>query len=795
MTKVTAEFIASAKAHNKRRALLDAIKAEGDDVSEVIKAIQNGGDLNHVIEGSLPLQWAIHLGKFERFKLLSEAQPRGGEVANLYATVESGTSKTKMSLLHYAAAKGLSKFVRYLYVERKMDATIPDEHIRRLLPIHHAARGGNCATLDILNDQQQAITAVTGNGDFCIHIAAMLGKIKMVQHLVKLGADYSCRNNDGRTPLHCAVMNHRLEMVAFLLKENVSKKDVDSLGRNSYLLAVAADDSEMVKMLVHPENDFTASDFEGIGAMHIAGQKNNVKMMQFLKSCDVLTFVASDKKGRMPIHFVAEHDALEAFNFILAELHNELSASLAKHYKRDALESAIMIELHQILMNWQDENGDTVIEYSLRFKAKKILNRLVELGVKFERSNKFGCTPMHQMVERGDVEMLRFLISQNVGWIQPNSAGKRPVQVAFEQENLSVLEVFRDATNFNFKARDEDGMMLIHWACFAGQRKNINWLLQNNFGALTDIDNHGRNCLFHAARGDRDELILYLVNAQKMSLKTLCSKQLTVMHHAVFKSAVKAILVLKELKVSLEIRGRNGMLPFHLACRSGLSNMVDFLVQQGVNKDACNNLARNAWFYAAAGCTNEETFKTMERYHVALEGVLDKDQMSPLHHAASAGNIIAVKFFLEKKLSYIAVDSQGETPLLKAQKNCKKCQTEQREKLKRPEYTNGDNKKLNEELEKLTVKILDYLEVQEYLKTYEHKLAQQEESREARTAKVAVAEKRERKEDAQEVQEFRIVKPKMAKRVQAEEVQAEVTDSSKQVVESDVSVTEPRLRF
>lgn len=77
-TKYPPEFVASVIVHNKNTALYEAIEKKGDDVEGVITAVNNGAELNSTFKGRLPLEWAIHFGKFERFKTLLNIIPPPG---------------------------------------------------------------------------------------------------------------------------------------------------------------------------------------------------------------------------------------------------------------------------------------------------------------------------------------------------------------------------------------------------------------------------------------------------------------------------------------------------------------------------------------------------------------------------------------------------------------------------------------------------------------------------------------------------------------------------------------------
>lgn len=715
-------FIAAVRAQNRSEELYKAIKAKDDDTEQVVKAVEAGADLNRTYQDRLPLAWAIHFGKFNRFKLLCEIQPKEGAVANLNTIIPITDKKVEVSLLHYAAVKGLTNFVRYLVVERKIDATIQDKHSRKMLPIHHAAGSGNIATLDVLNDQNQALTAITGKGDYCVHIAVMGGQIAMLEHLLQLGANLSCRNAEGKTPLHCAIDWQQTATVDFLLTKNIPTQHCDAQGRNAYLLAVAKGDRELIKKLIKAGYSYEFCDANGMNALHIAAEGNHLSLLRSLNKLKKLSLHTGDNKGRRPIHLAIANDLIAIFDFIISEFAKE--------------------DIVNILLSWQDKNGETVVDYALRAKAKQITQRLVKLGLQFDRKYMLEATTAN------DVEMVKLLAGTGMSLNQNDSLGKRAEHIAAENGSIQLLEAFRKIPGVNFQVADNQGMLPIHYAASAGQKTTLEWLCQHQGGALTCQDQHGRDCLFHAARGDHSELVIDLVKAKKMSLNTRCAKKLTLMHHAVFKSAKKVVVVLKQFGMSIDVQDNKGMTPFLLACRSGLVNMIDYLIEHQANKKACNHSGKNAWFFAAAGCHDLALYLCLEKLELPFRA--DSSNTTPLHYAALAGNIVGLSYFIRLGQNHAAVDNMGETPLQKAHTGRTKAEKElvEKEKLQ-----------LVEECQQLKAKIADFNKVATYLISLDAPI------------EYVSGAKRERLEPTTSSDETRVVKPRLAANEKASSMQ------------------------
>ena len=677
--KSTQPLLKPANAQSNRIALFNAIKSTGEDVTGVIEAVKAGANLNEPNEDILPLECAIIHNKFERFKILATLQPVIGDPANLNATVLIGASRAETSLLHCAAKFGRASIVKYLLSQGLSD-TAQDEHKRGLLPIHYAARSNDRTTLDALNYQQQALKAVSAIGDSPLHIAAELGKINMVHYLLELGADVNCRDNEDRTPLHRAAQTGQNEVISLLLSYKSSRNQCDKNGRNPFLYAVATGNIDVVSLLILQDDKYSFADSEGVTAMHIAAEKNKLPMMLFLNGKDSLTFSVKDKNLKRPIHFAAHDNAIDVFDTIIKAVRSALLKAYGAKLKGAQLEEEVSNELVRRLLSWQDSTGDTIIEYAVRGNAVGIIDRLIQLGLRLDRSNRERGPLMHEAAKLGKAGIVGLLLQYGVNCTDKNAEGKTPLLIAVEHGQISVLEELLKSGKIDFKYTDADGAMLIHLASAAGQGEVVDWLDENKTYKLSDVDKEGRNCLFYAVRSDQDELIMHLVKNKKMPSTTVCNKGLTVMHHAVFKKAKKAIAKLIQLGLSLTTPGKGGMLPFHVACKSGSTDMVDFLIDAGVDGKACNNLGRNGWYYAVVQ-QNTQMLTCLDKHHIPLLDIRDNQNFTPMHIAAMGGNLEAIKYFYNRGLNPFATNKLGVTPLAKARTQCKIIESEMTENL------------------------------------------------------------------------------------------------------------------
>lgn len=142
---------------------------------------------------------------------------------------------------------------------------------------------------------------------------------------------------------------------------------------------------------------------------------------------------------------LAQYNAAEVFDIIVKGLRDALMEVYAKNYKGKQLEKMIANETCKRLLSWQDTAGDTVIEYAVRGNAVAIIDRLIQLGLKLDRTNKEGGTLMHEAAKAGNIDMIRLLQHYGVSYTDLNAQGQTPVQIA-------VLDELQKLGNINFEA-------------------------------------------------------------------------------------------------------------------------------------------------------------------------------------------------------------------------------------------------------------------------------------------------------------------------------------------------------
>lgn len=178
-----------------------------------------------------------------------------------------------------------------------------DPEIDRLFEV--VKNGDDKALKELLDKAPELIKTKDGRGRTLIYLAANNGRIKTAQFLFDRGADAMSRNDDGKTPLHGALLQ-------------VYKKSDEYVP--------LAPGAEMTKLLLSKGADVNAVDRKGMTPLHAAA----------LRGCDESARLiikkgakinARDGKGRTPL-FYARINRLKSREW-------EVESLLRKHGAKD----------------------------------------------------------------------------------------------------------------------------------------------------------------------------------------------------------------------------------------------------------------------------------------------------------------------------------------------------------------------------------------------------------------------------------------------------------------------------
>ena len=196
----------------------------------------------------------------------------------------------------------------------------------------HAAcsKGKYHMVTELLKVQKLAIDKEDEHHNTPLHAACTHGNQNVVESLIEAGADYCKKNNDGRHPLHVAVVERNLDAVNTIIRyaESANKakellSERDKQGNSIFLLAVLSGDEQMVKFLLDKKlasiNDKNKS---GLNCFHCAVSRNRQKILEMLYAYDesVALLMHDDTdtiSGNTPLHSAAKNNQVESIRYLV----------------------------------------------------------------------------------------------------------------------------------------------------------------------------------------------------------------------------------------------------------------------------------------------------------------------------------------------------------------------------------------------------------------------------------------------------------------------------------------------
>ena len=202
----------------------------------------------------------------------------------------------------------------------------------------HAAcsRGKSHMVTELLQDKKIEINIKDKNDNTPLHAACTCGNKFVIESLIKAGADYTEVNDDGKHPLHIAVVARNLDAVTVILDHAEAANQANDLlqnksGHSVFLLAVQSGDEQMVTFLLDKKiATVTDKSKGGLNCFHYAAAINKKNIMDKIFTYDPLNSVnlyddaaksmeddTAESTLDTPLHSAARNDQVDALEFLI----------------------------------------------------------------------------------------------------------------------------------------------------------------------------------------------------------------------------------------------------------------------------------------------------------------------------------------------------------------------------------------------------------------------------------------------------------------------------------------------
>jgi ankyrin repeat protein len=465
----------------------------------------------------------------------------------------------KKTALHHAAESNFHEALSIL-INKKVDKDSMDED--GMKAFHLAVACGSYAAAEILKPSKSEIDEKVGvSCQTALHLAAKNGHHRVLEFLIRNGAEIEEKDLYGYTALHHAVENNHELSVQQLLDHNANvEATIDQrldLQRPMHIAAREGYDV-IIRLLLGKGADINICDSMSNRPFNLAIKNKNINVGKLLVESGA--FIDS----RLLPGVAAQND-LKMVEFLL---NHDVDINIADHNERTALHEASMQGFEQLALFLLDKEASTSLtsrenETALhcaikkQHKSTRIAEAIIDKSKNLEDKGEYGCTPLHY-------------------------------SSLHKQEKIGLYLIDKGA---NINATDDLGCTALDYAIQAEQQVLSQRLVK--LGAnINHINSHGRTALHYAARLPGEELALFILE-NTAQIDTIDVHGSTALHYSIESGHEKLSKQLIEKGANLNIVNKEGMNMLHYVAISGLEPVAQLLIE----KSACmtpykeNNLA------------------------------------------------------------------------------------------------------------------------------------------------------------------------------------------------------------
>ncbi|XP_065888702.1 inversin-like [Dysidea avara] len=428
-------------------------------------------DLNHGDnEKMTALHWSAYYNRPENIKLLLKAgadivvSDMEGKTA-LHWTVNNDNATAALAILEMAPSV----------------INLQDSEGRTAL--HLAVAAGNHTLVDALTSRPEAhceVSAVDMQFRTALHWAAVLGLSEIVTLLLDRGADYSCADAVGATPLHYAAQkSETVDCVQALLTDEQLKDVPDRDGRTAVMWAAQNGNYVVIQLLLDNQvSDVHACEKNGTTALHIAalyGYANCVRLL-------------------------LQHGA--QVNTIDAEQQSPLFRACERGH------TEVMVTLLQAGadVNLADNGGRTPLHWAASGGHSYMCSALIQQGVMVDASDKEGRTALHCASYGGFADTMSLLLEAQANPNLQDNEGISSLHWACSTGNYEAVQVLMSAGAYpNHMEVDGDRLTPLDYAIIGGHQEIAQYLIEQNALTISGIKELAASLIQKRYREYRDK--------------------------------------------------------------------------------------------------------------------------------------------------------------------------------------------------------------------------------------------------------------------------------------------------
>ncbi|XP_065071133.1 poly [ADP-ribose] polymerase tankyrase-2-like isoform X2 [Rhopilema esculentum] len=566
---------------DNRRELFEACRT--GDVNKVVSLVQNRWSVNMrdtAGRKSTPLHFAAGFGRKDIVDFLLQ------HGADVHARDDGG-----LIPLHNACSFGHVE-VTLLLLRHSADVNARDNW--NYTPLHEAAIKGKVEVSLVLLQHGADPSIRNTDGKTACDLADPAAKLVLTgeykkdelleaarsgceekMKLLLTPINVNCHASDGRksTPLHLAAGYNRIKIVEMLLKSGADVHAKDKGGLVPLHNACSYGHYEVTELLVKHGASVNAMDLWQFTPLHEAASKSRVEVCTFLLSHNADPTVVN-------CHSKSAIDVAPT-----QELKEKLFFEFRGHSFLDAVKSCDMGRVKkafaQDLLNFQHPyTNNTSLHYlamSDHQKRKAVVEFLIRKGADVNAKNKEKITPLHMAAENGHSDMVTLFLKNGAEVNALDNLGQAPLHRSAKNGHVAICEFLLD------NGADSALSSLQGYTAAQISTDAVKAILQASQEPTSkDAD---KQILEAAKSGDMD-ILKSLVTSQNVNCQDVDGRHSTPLHFAAGYNRLNVVMFLLQNGADVHAKDKGGLVPLHNACSYGHYEVAELLVKYGANVNA-----------------------------------------------------------------------------------------------------------------------------------------------------------------------------------------------------------------
>jgi ankyrin repeat protein len=295
------------------------------------------------------------------------------------------------------------------------------------------------------------------------------------------------------------------------------------------------------------------------------------------------------------------------------------------------------ILLFIVLVFWFNGCSTTLDETITRGDLDDIKSIVNKDRAKINERDESGNTILHNAVREGNIEIVKYILSQDADVNIKNGGGETALQIAIYTNNEELIKyLVSNGADVNAKGVYDETPL--HDAIKKGKIEIVKYLVSH--GANLNTKNSIQESpLYAAVKNNRLDIVKYLISqGAEVNTRDIVGNYL--LNETASQGNLELSRYLISQGANINAQNKYDLSPLHNAADEGHLEIVKLLISQGADVDARGafNLHYSP-MHLILGCT-------------------------PLHLAANKGHLEIVKYLISHGAEFNAKNNEGDTPLI-----------------------------------------------------------------------------------------------------------------------------------